>query len=109
VKDASSGLFQLANGQTASINREDDLAHEPWLSIAQLDAQKGQGKIFIAAPLNPKDLIHLAKESENIRWDSRKQQLLATADLRIGSIVLQSRPLSAPDNQKLEEVLSNTF
>ena len=109
VKDAKNGLFQLANGQTATINRDDELAHEPWLSIAQLDAQKGQGKIFIAAPLNPKDLTHLAKETENIRWDSRKGQLLATSDLRIGSIVLQSRPLAALDKQKLEEVISNTI
>ncbi|MFD2164205.1 ATP-dependent helicase HrpB [Paradesertivirga mongoliensis] len=109
AKDAKNGLFQLANGQTATINRDDDLAHEPWLSIAQLDAQKGQGKIFIAAPLNPKDLTHLAKETENIRWDSRKQQLLATADLRIGSIVLQSRPLAAPPKQKLDDVLSATI
>jgi ATP-dependent helicase HrpB len=109
AKDAKNGFFQLANGQTATINRDDDLAHEPWLSIAQLDAQKGQGKIFIAAPLNPKDLAHLAKETENIRWDSRKQQILASTDLRIGSIVLQSRPLAAPDKQKLDEVLSTTI
>lgn len=109
AKDANSGLFQLANGQTATINRDDDLSHEPWLSIAQLDAQKGQGKIFMAAPLNPKDLIHLGKETENIRWDSRKQQLLATADLRIGSIVLQSKPLAAPDPQQLEHIISETI
>lgn len=109
AKDASNGLFQLANGQTATINRDDDLSHEPWLSIAQLDAQKGQGKIFIAAPLNPKDLVHLGKETENIRWDSRKQQLLATADLRIGSIVIQSKPLAAPDPLQLEHIISETI
>jgi ATP-dependent helicase HrpB len=109
AKDATNGLFQLANGQTASLNKEDDLAHEPWLAIAQLDAQKGQGKIFLAAPLNPKDLIHLATETQNIRWDSRKQQLLATTDLRIGSIVLQSKALANPDPQQLEHIISETI
>jgi ATP-dependent helicase HrpB len=109
AKDTSNGLFQLANGQTASLNKEDDLAHEPWLSIAQLDAQKGQGKVFLAAPLNPKDLIHLATETQNIRWDSRKQQLLATTDLRIGSIVLQSKALANPDPQQLEHIISETI
>jgi ATP-dependent helicase HrpB len=108
-KDATNGLFQLANGQTASLNKEDDLAHEPWLAIAQLDAQKGQGKIFLAAPLNPKELIHLATEAQNIRWDSRKQQLLATTDLRIGSIVLQSKALANPDPQQLEHIISETI
>jgi ATP-dependent helicase HrpB len=109
AKDATNGLFQLANGQTASLNKEDDLAHEPWLAIAQLDAKKGQGKIFLSAPLNPKDLIHLATETQNIRWDSRKQQLLATTDLRIGSIVLQSKALANPDPQQLEHIISETI
>ncbi|HEY0055662.1 MAG TPA: ATP-dependent helicase HrpB [Pedobacter sp.] len=109
AKDATNGLFQLANGQTASLNKEDDLAHEPWLTIAQLDAQKGQGKIFLAAPLNPKDLTHLATETQNLRWDSRKQQLLATTDLRIGSIVLQSKALANPDPQQLEHIISETI
>lgn len=109
AKAGIDGHFLLANGQSAVLNREDDLAHERWLTVAQLDAQKGQGKIFLAAPLNPKDLGHLATEKENIRWDSRKGQLLATRDLRIASIVLESTPIRQPDPQKLEAVLAETI
>jgi ATP-dependent helicase HrpB len=109
AKESKNDIFQLANGQTAVLNREDDLSHESWLAIAQLDVQKGQGKVFMAAPLNPKDLIHLAKETQNIRWDSRKGQILASTNLRIGSITLQSKPLASPDKQILEDLISETL
>jgi ATP-dependent helicase HrpB len=55
------------------------------------------GKIFLAAPLNPADLKPLIKTSETIAWDIRKGGLVATQDLRIGSLVLQSKPLSNPN------------
>ncbi|HEY0898580.1 MAG TPA: ATP-dependent helicase HrpB [Sphingobacteriaceae bacterium] len=109
VRNAGQGLFILANGQTALINREDDLSHEPFLAVAELDGKKGQGKVFLASALNPDDVEHLARESENIRWDSRKGQLQTTSDLRIGSIVLQSKPLASPDPGKLDEVISETI
>ena len=109
VKDARKGLFLLANGRSAAISREDGLAHEAWLAVAELDAQRGQGKIFSAAPVNPQDIIHLAKEMENIRWDTRKRELLATTDLCIGSIVLRSKPLAYLDSRKLEDVISVTI
>ncbi|MDF3078404.1 MAG: hrpB [Sphingobacteriaceae bacterium] len=106
AKEAKAGLFTLANGQTAVLDREDHLSRQPWLAIAALDAQKGQGKVFLAAPLNPKDLLHLAEEIQNIRWDSRKGQLLTSSDLRIGAIVLQSKAIAAPDSQLVENALS---
>ena len=100
------GEFQLANGQLALVSPGDALAHEPWLSIAHLDAQKGQGRVFIAAALDPGDVRHLARETENIRWDSRKLLLNATLDLRLGSLVLQSKPVASPAPEKVKEVLS---
>jgi ATP-dependent helicase HrpB len=109
AKIAGEGSFRLANGQSAILNREDDLSHESYLAIAELDSQKGQGKVFLAAPLNPEDVSHLATETENIRWDNRKGQLLATSDLRIGSLVLETKALESPDLQKVEQVIADTI
>jgi ATP-dependent helicase HrpB len=63
----------------------------------------------MASPLNPKDLAPLVKEKQVITWDSRRGGLIATKDLRIGSIVLQSKPLPAPDESHLQEAISNAI
>lgn len=97
AKPGNNAQFQLANGKIAAAGHRDDLAHEAWLAVANMDLRDGLGKIFMAAPLNPKDLVHLVKEKQNISWDSRKGGLIAMNELRIGSIVLQSKPMSKPD------------
>jgi ATP-dependent helicase HrpB len=89
--------FQLANGKIAAAGHKDDLAHEPWLAVANMDTRDGLGKIFLAAPLNPIDLRSLVKTVEVVTWDTRKGGLIASTDLRIGSIVLQSKPLAQAD------------
>ncbi len=101
-----SSQFQLANGKMATVSQDDDLSGEPWLAVAQLDARYKMGKIFLAAPLNPKDLLTVAKESDTISWDTRKGGLIATKDLRIGSIVLQSRPILSPPEERIVEAVS---
>ena len=93
--------FQLANGKIAAAGHKDDLAHEPWLAVANMDTRDGLGKIFLAAPLNPTDLRSLVKTVEVLTWDTRKGGLQASTDLRIGSIVLQSKPLANPDRDKV--------
>jgi len=87
----------------------DDLAHEPWLAIAHVDARDGMGKIFMASPLNPKDLAPLVKEKEVIAWDTRKGGLIASKDLRIGSIVLRSTPLPEPGEEYLIKAISDAI
>lgn len=101
ARPGNNAQFQLANGKIASIGHRDNLANEPWLAVAHIDTRDGLGKIFMASPLNPKDLLPLVKEREVITWDTRKGGLIATKDLRIGSIVLQSKPLAAPSEEHL--------
>ncbi|MEP2772086.1 MAG: ATP-dependent helicase HrpB [Fulvivirga sp.] len=104
-RPGNNAQFQLANGKHAMAGHKDDLAHEPWLSIAHIDARDGMGKIFMAAPLNPKDLAPMVKEKEIVEWDTRKGGLLATKDLRIGSIVLRSTPIPNPDEGMLIQAI----
>jgi ATP-dependent helicase HrpB len=109
ARPGNNAQFQLANGKYAAAGHRDDLAHEPWLAIAHIDTRDGLGKIFMASPLNPKDLLPMVKEQEVITWDTRKGGLIATKDLRIGSIVLQSKPLPAPDETHLVAAISNAI
>jgi ATP-dependent helicase HrpB len=109
ARPGNNAQFQLANGKIATAGHKDDLAHEPWLAVANLDLRDGLGKIFLAAPINPKDLRSLVKEKEVITWDTRRGGLIATKDLRIGSIVLQSKPLTTPSSEYLTEAVSNAI
>ncbi|TQM52151.1 ATP-dependent helicase HrpB [Arcticibacter tournemirensis] len=109
ARPGHTGQFQLANGKTAAVSTEDDLAHEHWLAVAQLDARKGIGKIFLAAPVNANDLVDIASESDTVLWDTRKGGIVATRDLRIGSIVLQSRQMMSPDQELVIEAVSEAL
>lgn len=101
--------FQLSNGSLAMAGHRDDLANEAWLAVAHLNAREGMGKIFLASPLDPTDLAPLVKRSEVITWDTRKGGLIAVAELRIGTIVLQSRPLAAPDEKYRIKAISEAI
>ncbi len=97
--------FQLANGKIAVAGHKDDLAHEPWLAVAHMDARDGLGKIFLASALNPKDLVSMVKHKQVTEWDTRKGGLIATHDMRIGNIVLQSKPIQNPDEALVEQAI----
>ena len=109
AKPGNNAQFQLANGKIAAAGYKDDLAHEAWLAVANMDLRDGLGKIFIAAPLNPKDLVHLVKEKQNISWDTRKGGLIASNELKIGSIVLKSTAIKNPDADLVIETICNAI
>jgi ATP-dependent helicase HrpB len=109
ARPGNNAQFQMSNGRYAMVSHQDDLAHEPWLAIAHVDARDGMGKIFMASPLNPKDLTPMVKEQEIITWDTRKGGLIASKDLRIGNIVLKSTPLPISDESKLVKAISDAL
>ncbi|MGW8123094.1 ATP-dependent helicase HrpB [Roseivirga echinicomitans] len=109
ARPGNNAQFQLSNGRYAMAGHREDLADEPWLAICHIDAREGMGKIFMASPLNPRDLAPLVKEKEVITWDTDEGGLIATKDLRIGSIVLQSKPLPSPDESHLVAAISEAL
>lgn len=109
ARPGNNAQFQLANGKLATAGHRDDLAHESWLAIAHMDARDGMGKIFMASPLNPTDLASLVKEKEVITWDTEEGGLIATKDMRIGSIILKSTPLPQPDKSHLQAAISEAI
>ncbi|TXB65858.1 ATP-dependent helicase HrpB [Vicingus serpentipes] len=109
ARPGNNGQFQMANGRLASAGHKDDLAHEPWLAIANVNDKSGMGKIFMASPIDPKDLVSLVKTKEVITWDTRLGGLIASKDLRIGSIILKSTPLAAPDESQLIKAITEAI
>lgn len=105
AKPGQQAQFLLANGSTVTLDRNDMLAHEAFLAVALLDPRDGMGKIFMASPVQLSDLLPMATEKQLITWDSRKGGIVATSDLRLGSLVLQSRPLPSPDGERVRQAL----
>ncbi len=109
ARPGNNAQFQLSNGKYAMAGHKDDLAHESWLAIAHLNANGNVGRIFLAAPLNPKDLAPFVSEHEVTRWNTKKGGLIAAKEVRIGNIILKSTPLDNPDEGKLIEAISEAI
>ncbi len=109
ARPGNNAQFQLANGKVAQLGHKDDLAHESWLAVAHMDARDGMGKIWMAAPLNPKDLAPMLKTKEVLEWDRKKGGLQAHAEIRIGAIVLGNRPLPKVNPELAVQLLLETL
>jgi ATP-dependent helicase HrpB len=100
------GRYRLANGRTARVQQNDPLGDEEWLAVAHLDAgSSGEGKIFLAAPLDPDDVLHTAKPRRNVSWDAQKGELVARTEMRIGEMVAASTPLKEITDEERQHIL----
>lgn len=97
--------YRLSGGRGVRLGEDDPLAGTPWLAVAHLDAGQEEGRIYLAAPVEPEHLTPLVRPVEHVVWDARKGVLLAQRELRIGELVLAKEPLSDLEPGKRREVL----
>ena len=108
ARPGNNAQFQMANGQIASLGHRDDLADQAWLAVSHVNARsQGVGKIFMASPLNPADLMPLVKKKEVISWNTKKGGLITAEEMRIGHMVLKSKPLTSPDQAMVLNVITS--
>jgi ATP-dependent helicase HrpB len=101
--------YKMVNGRHAKLPEHDPLHREPWLAVAQVDAGKEEGKIFMAAPLDEQDLIPFAVEKEIVSWDDTRDMLTASLELRLGNVVVTRKPLKVIPSEKRGEVLCSVI
>lgn len=95
--------YRLSNGKIVKLNEHDPLSHETYLAVAHLDAGTAEGRIYLAAPLSPDDILHLATEKKVITWDAQNGILVARNEKRIGDIILESKPLKIiPEEERIK-------
>ncbi|GIW36459.1 MAG: ATP-dependent helicase HrpB [Meiothermus sp.] len=97
--------YRLSGGRGVRLDENDLLAGTPWLAVAHLDAGQEEGRIFLAAPVEPQDLAPLARPVETVAWDAQTGVLLAQRELRVGEVVLSREPLPRLDPAQRLEVL----
>lgn len=100
------GHFILASGQKASVDSGDPIAAYDWICVAALGVRNtGEGRIFLAAPLDPMDISELHQTRDILAWDSRKGGVVARSERRIGCLPVDSRALDNPDPDEITAVI----
>jgi ATP-dependent helicase HrpB len=101
ARPGNNARFQLANGKYVMFSHQDDLAHKAWITAAHVDLREGEGKVFMAAALDPQDLKGLVKEVSNIVWDTRKGGLQAFKEWKLGALVLQRKAITQIEKEQV--------
>lgn len=98
--------YKLANGRMVMLPQHDALVRNPWIVVAQLDAGRQEGKVFLACAVHEEDLLHRATEQEVVRWDDQRQAVTGVIEKRIGNVVLTSRNTrQIPDDERVRVLL----
>ena len=93
--------YRLANGRIVKMDEHDPLSHEAWLAVAHMDAGNNEGKIYLAAVLDPDDILYLTHEVDQISWDYQKGIFIARKEQRLGDIILKTQALKdIPEKEK---------
>ncbi|WP_255448479.1 ATP-dependent helicase HrpB [Telmatospirillum sp. J64-1] len=90
--------YRLSNGRGAFFSDQGErLAAEDFIVCAELDGDKREARIFLAAPVTRAELeTHFADAIEavdEVAWDSREQAVQARRRRKLGALVLKDEPL----------------
>ena len=103
------GRYLLSNGRGACFVGPQALTRAEFLVIAALDDSEREARIFLAAPLTRSALeAALAQDIElfeRIEWSDRERAVVAVGERRLGSLVIESTGLDAPDPQRITATL----
>ena len=112
------GHFRMSNGKTIFIDSSDAMSAQQWLAIASLNVSaqpsgtnaftplpsSGKaGRVFLSAPVNINDLP--THEFDNVSWDSKAGMIRMQRERRIGTLVVDSKPLQDADRQQIIHIL----
>jgi ATP-dependent helicase HrpB len=97
------GQYKLASGRGAVLPAHDRLAAHEYLAVAELDAGKIEGRIFLAAPLAKEALLSLfgarLQREDKVSWEAESGTVKSQRILRLGELVLEAAPLAKPSSE----------
>lgn len=100
------GNYRMANGEEVMLDAADPLTSFPWLAIATLYAGNGvRGRAFLAAPVSSQSLDDFATWWDNITWIAHQGGVIAQKEMRIGTLVVKTKPLDNVLKEQLERII----
>ncbi len=105
--------FQLANGKGALVRAEDPVGANEWIVVGNLDGQRREGLVYLAAPIALQDI----KQAFSYRfttaaaysYDKDRNEIYGKEQTCFGKILLTSADIREPDNDKLVACLLQTI
>ncbi|WP_248850581.1 ATP-dependent helicase C-terminal domain-containing protein [Thiomicrospira microaerophila] len=101
--------YRLSNGKGAWLRDTDPLGQQAWLVVAELDGQRQEGQIFLAATLELSVIESVFKDQIrtdlSLRFDSKKRELVATEQRCLGKLVLTEKPTDAISSEAFQAAL----
>ena len=94
------GHWLLRNGRGAWLPDADPLTRAVWIVAAELDGERGDARIWLAAPLHPDDVEDLfGAEMITVHrsgWDHRLSDVVDHTERRLGPIVMRTTTSRGP-------------
>lgn len=91
--------YRLSNGRGAFFAQPEALSASDWLAIAELDGDRREARIFLAAPLRQAEIeehfADLIRTVESVGWSGRDEAVLARRQRCLGALVLADEPAAA--------------
>lgn len=101
--------YHMANGRTAFFEPPDPLGVHEFLVIAELDGDRRDARIFLAAAYDRDTLMdqfaHRIRWEASVAWDDRRQAVMAERRQHLGALTLHSEPPADPDPQALTDAM----
>ena len=104
-RNVEAGRYLLANGTGAHFAEPQPLGGEEWLVIAETNGQLPEAQIYLAAPVALDALTEhhssLVSTSDDVRWDTARDRVVASRRTRLGAIVVRDVPLRDPPSEAI--------
>ena len=98
--------YLLSGGRGAVLPEGDPMSNEEFLVVADLDGSAQDARIFLAAPITAPEIEELygdlIVDEEIVEW---RDAVVARRRRRLGALVLEDKPVSKPDPEKVKAVL----
>jgi len=111
ARNRGNGSFVLANGRGAAVDRTSALARAPYIAVAELTGTAAQGRILLAAPIEPADIEqHFADQIEvadEISFDRDAMALRARRTRTLHAITLSETPMALSPSAETARVLAD--
>ena len=108
-RPGTAGRYLLSGGRGAVLPEGDPMASEEFVVVADLDGSTQDSRIFLAAPITVTEIEDLYAErivaEEIVQWSARAGAVLARRRRRLGSLILEDKPLARPDPEKLKAAM----
>jgi ATP-dependent helicase HrpB len=105
--------YLLANGRGVQLAREDRLAGSPLLVVLDMDGAGAEPRVTLACPVSRADLDRALGDRlqrfASCVWNPVRQAVEAEQQVRLGSLVLERRPLPQPWPLEARETLFNAL